>query len=122
MRLRAICRCDPMPAWRRASPTVSLRRIVDLIWNLGFDELRKQGQGFLPAEIASLGWDDRRHAFLNNGHVRADGYSPEGNRRLHFPRQLRVVELVCIANTLVRLQFEIGPAKRVTLAAAEVGE
>ena len=38
--------------------------IVDLIWNLGLDELRKQSQRFLPAEIAGLGWDDSGHAFL----------------------------------------------------------
>src|SRR5262249_8251678 len=94
----------------------------DLIWNLGLDELSKQGQRFLPAEIASLGWDDGRHAFLNNAQLRADGYSLEANRRLHFPRQIRVVELVRIADALVRRQLAIGPAKRVALAGAEVGE
>src|SRR4051794_3643015 len=54
------------PAWSARPRTAytligqaRLRRIVDLIWNFGLDELRKQGQRFLPAEIASLGWDDR---------------------------------------------------------------
>src|SRR5262245_38054997 len=89
-----------------------LRRIVDLIWNLRLDELRKQGQRFLPAEIASLGWDDGRHAFLDDAHLRADGYLLEGDRRLHFAGQVRIVELVGIANTLVRRQHEIAPAQR----------
>src|SRR5262249_12878689 len=40
--------------------------IRTLIINLGFDQFRQQNQGFLPAQIASLGWDRRRNAFLDD--------------------------------------------------------
>jgi hypothetical protein len=31
---------------------------MSLIRDLGLDEFRKKGEGFLPAKIASLGWND----------------------------------------------------------------
>src|SRR5215510_16483848 len=70
---------------------------AQLLWNLRLDELREQGEGFLPAQIARLGWDDTGHPLLHDAHLRADGYLLQGNRRLHFSRQIWVVELVRVA-------------------------
>jgi hypothetical protein len=68
----------------------SFRRIVDLTWNLGLDELRQQGQRFIPAEIASLGGDDGTHTFLNNAHRITAALNDRGVRTARGGRWTRV--------------------------------
>ncbi len=93
-----------------------------LLGNLRLDELREQGEGCLPAQIARLSGDDPGYPLLHNAYLRADGDLLQGNRRLYFPGQSRVVELVRVAQACVRYQFEIGATKRVALAAGEIRE
>ncbi len=52
--------------------------------NLSFDELRKKGERFLPAEIASLWWDGVGYPFLHYVHLSTAGHLLQGYRRLHF--------------------------------------
>ena len=90
--------------------------------NLGFDESRKLCERLLPAQIAHLDRNGLGQPFLHYVDLSSARHLLQGHRRLHFSAKVWVVELVRIANTLVRRQLEIGPAKRVTLAGAEVGE
>ena len=55
-----------------------------LPWNLRFDELRKKGERFLPAEIAGLGRDGLRYPFLHDVDLSTDGHLPQRYRRLHL--------------------------------------
>jgi len=41
---------------------------------------------------------------------------------LHFSQEVRIVELVRVANALVGLQFQIRSAEGVALAGGEIGE
>src|SRR5438034_8269220 len=93
-----------------------------LVWNLGLDELRKECQRLLPAEIARFGRNDAGHPFLHDGQLCADGYLPQVYRRLHLSRQARVIELVRVANALVVREFDVRSTERVTLAGCEIGE
>src|SRR5262249_16941719 len=85
---------DIAHARRIGSPT----RLRDI----SLDKIRKECQGLLPAEIAGFGRDDPGDAFLHDIQFPADGDLCEDYRRLHFPRQIRVVELIRVANLLVR--------------------
>ena len=55
-----------------------------LPWNLRFDELRKKGERFLPAEIAGLRRDGLRYPFLHDVDFSTDGHLPQRYRRLHL--------------------------------------
>ena len=50
------------------------------------------------------------------------GHLLQGDRHLHLAGQVRVVELVRVADALVRRQLEVGAAERVALAGGEVRE
>jgi RTX calcium-binding nonapeptide repeat (4 copies) len=52
--------------------------------NLSFDELRKKGERFLPAEIARLWWDGLRYPFLHYVYLSTARHLLQGYRRLHF--------------------------------------
>src|SRR6266446_7846349 len=108
------------PAAALAANRVPVRHA--LVWNLGLDELRKECQRLLPAEIARLGRNDAGHPFLHDAQLCADGYLPQGYRRLHLSRQARVIELVRVANALVARELDVRSAEGVTLAGCEVGE
>src|SRR5438034_2563634 len=72
-----------------------------LVWNLGLDELRKECQRLLPAEIARFGRNDAGHPFLHDGQLCADGYLPQVYRRLHLSRQAPATELLRVAHALI---------------------
>jgi len=91
-----------------------------LIWNLGLDQFRQERKRFLPPEVASLGWDDIRHAFLHDVQFRSARNLLQSDRRLHFSRQVRVVEGVVVANAFVGFQLDVFAAERVTLARGEI--
>ena len=66
------------------APTEELKRGTPLPRNLSFDELRKKGERFLPAEIASLWWDGLWYPFLDYVHLGTAGDLLQGYRGLHF--------------------------------------
>ena len=72
-----------------------------LIWNLRFDQFRQKSKRLLPAKIASLGRDDIRNPFLSDVDICPAGYLLEGDGYMHLAVQIRVVELVGVANSLV---------------------
>src|SRR5262245_38379385 len=81
-----------------------------LIRNLGLDELRQKRERLLPAETARLEWNDRRQTLLHDIQLGSARDPFQGHRRLHLARQVRIVESVRVANTLVWHQFEKFPA------------
>src|SRR5262249_23097762 len=64
-----------------------------LVGNLRLDQLRQESQRLLPSQIARLRRNHGRHALLHNAQLRADQDLFQGNRRLHLPWQVRVIEL-----------------------------
>ena len=98
------------------------RTVSGLIRNFSLDEFRQQRQRFLPAEITSLDRNGCRYPFLGDVQLGSAEYLLQGDRRSHFSGQVRVVELVSIADALVRRQFEIGSAKGVALGGGEICE
>src|SRR5262245_61405870 len=93
-----------------------------LIRNLGLDELRQQDERLLPAEIARLGGNDSGHPLLHDRQLGPARHLLQGDRGHHFSWQIRIVELVRVANAFVRCQLAIGSTKGVALARAEVRE
>src|ERR1700730_18777844 len=93
-----------------------------LLWNLGLDELRKLCERLLPAEIAHLERNSFRQPFLHYVDLSPARHLLQGHRRLHFSRQVRIVEPARIANLFEWHQFTILAAKGVTVAVREVGE
>src|SRR5687768_149728 len=79
-------------SWNAPSPSVL---------DLDLDELRQQSERFLPAQIASLGRNDFGHSFLHDVQLRADGHLLQGDRHPHLSWQVRVIELVGVANAFV---------------------
>jgi len=82
-----------------------------LIGNFGFGEFRQQRQRFLPAEIASLRRNCCGYPFLCNLQLSSIEQLLQGNRRLHFAGQVRIVEFVGVTEALAGRQFEIGSAE-----------
>jgi hypothetical protein len=97
-------------------------RVSWLVGNFSLDKSRQQRQRFLPTEVAGLRGDGRGHAFLRDVHFGSAEYLLQLNRRLHFSRQVRIVEFVRVADAFVGPQFVIGSAERVALAGGEISE
>jgi hypothetical protein len=60
---------------------------VRLIGNLGFDELGQKNEGFLPAEIASLGGYHTSHVFLDDVQFSPTRHLLQNHRHRHHARQ-----------------------------------
>ncbi len=60
--------------------------MIELIWNIGFDQFRQKGQRLLPTETASLGRNDVREPFLHDVQLRPAEHLLQGDRRLHLAR------------------------------------
>src|SRR5438477_12747459 len=84
------------------------RTVSGLIRNFSLDEFRQQRQRFLPAEITSFGRNGCRYPFLRDVQLGSAKYLLQADRRSHFSGQVRVVELVRVADKLVRRQFELS--------------
>ena len=93
-----------------------------LIRNFSLDEFRQQRQRFLPTEIASLDRNGCGDPFLRDVQLGSAEYLLQGDRRLHFSRQVHVVEFVRVTDALVRRQFEIGSSEGMALTGGEIGE
>src|SRR6266536_4212823 len=93
-----------------------------LVRNLGLDELGEEGQRLLPPEVTSLGRNHLGNSFLHDGDFSAARHLLQRHGALHFPRQVRVVELVGVANALVRHELEISSPEGMAFAAVEVRE
>src|SRR5262245_20434727 len=78
-----------------------LCRFARLIRDVRLDEFRQKSERLLPAKIASFSRNDARHSFLDNVQLRSARYFLEGYGRLHFSRQVRVIEFVRVANAFV---------------------
>src|SRR5215216_6374622 len=89
---------------------------LHLIGNLRLDELGQEGEGFLPAQITSLGWNHRWDALLNDVQFSSDGDLLQRDRRDHLAREVWVVEPISVADKFVWLQLEILAAERVAVA------
>jgi len=109
-------------AAKRAQECSHSRTASLLIWDFSLDEFRQQRQRFLPAKIARLDGNCRGHYFLLEVQFGAAGHLLQGDCRVHFAGQVRVVEFVGIADAFVGLQFEIGAAEGVAFASGEIGE
>ena len=75
-------------------------------------------------DLAGAGTDleQRGHPVLHYAHLSPGRNFLQGYRHLHFPRQVRVVEFVCVADAFVWRQFEIVSAEGVAMPGAEIGE
>src|SRR5712692_4860843 len=93
-----------------------------LIANLGFDKFGQKNELFLPAEVAHLGGDHVGHAFLHDVHFRPARHLLQGDRRLYFPRHIRVVELVRVTDPFIRHELSVCAAESVAMAGAKIGE
>ena len=80
---------------------------IPLVRDLGLDEQRQESERFLPAEIAGLGRNDVGHPFLHDAQLGPDGHLLQAHRHLKLPRQVRIVEMVRVANAFVRNQLEV---------------
>src|SRR5438552_4172040 len=58
----------------------------------------------------------------HDAQLSSDGYLLQGYRHLKFPWQVRVVELVRVANAFVGHQFEILSAEGVSMSCGEIRE
>jgi hypothetical protein len=90
--------------------------------NLGLDELGKQRERLLPAQVASLGRDGFGYAFLDDVQVDSAGDFRQGNRGRHLARKVGIIELVRVTQAFVRHQFEVFASERVAVAGREVRE
>src|ERR1043166_8283221 len=97
-------------------------KISLLIRNIGLDELREEIERFLPADVASLDRNNRRHSLLRDVQVGSASYFLQGDGRVHFSGKVGVVEFVRVTDALVRHQFQIFSAEGVTPPGAEIGE
>ena len=66
--------------------------------NFGLDEGRKLGERFLPAEIAHLQRDDLGQPFLHYVQLGSTRYLFQSYGRPHFSGQVRIVEVIRVAN------------------------
>src|SRR5512139_3862109 len=93
-----------------------------LLTDFGLDELCEQHQGFLPPEIAGFDRYDLGNPFLHDAQLGSTRHRLQRDGRLHDAREVRVVELVRIADPFVRYEFEILAAERVALLRGEIRE
>src|SRR6185295_2934803 len=93
-----------------------------LLLDLGLHELSQQRQGLLPAEVASLDGDCAGYALLHDGQLRADRHLFQRDRGLHLSGQVRVVELVRVANAFVGHELQELATERMAMPCGEVRE
>src|SRR5207237_10050945 len=72
--------------------------------------------------VTHFGRDHGVHTLLRDVYFRSDRSLLQGYSVLHFSRQIRVVELVRVADTFIRHEFEICSAEGVALTVAKIGE
>src|SRR5437870_5908727 len=99
-------------AGRRAALAQSIR-------NFRLDQLRQLREGLLPAEIARLRRNDLGNAFLHDVQLGPARDLLQRDGDLHLARQVRVVELVGVADALVRRELEIPSAEGMAFAGGE---
>jgi len=90
--------------------------------SLLFNQQSQQGQRLLPAEVALLGRNHGRHAFLRDVDFGAAGDGAQVDRGLHLARQVRIIENRGVADLLARMQLKVFAAERVGEAGAQVDE
>ena len=98
-----VARVEIVENARCESEEIYRSRIEDLItkWNFGLDEFRQELERFLPTDVAGLGRNDFGYAFLHDVQLGSTGHLLQGDGRLHFSRQIRIVESVRVTDTLV---------------------
>ena len=69
-------------------------------------------QRLLPPEVARLHRNDVRQAFLHDVELRADRNFLQRHRHHDLAGEVRIVELVSIAQALVRNELDVFPAER----------
>src|SRR5687768_5804510 len=103
--------------WRSATRCTRLLRRYEqsrsrvLAGNLGIHQPRKLFERLLPAEITGLRRNRIGDSGLHDGDFRADGDLLEQHGDFHGARHVRIVELVGVAQLLVRHQLEILAAE-----------
>jgi hypothetical protein len=75
------------------------------------DDIRKLCERLLPSEIAHLKRNGLGEPFLHDNELRSARHLRQGRRRLHFPGQVRIVELVRIADFFECYELEILAAE-----------
>lgn len=89
----------------------SVSSITQLAWYFRLYQLRKQCKRLLPAEIASLGWNSFGKLLLHYVQLGSAEHRLEGDRRLDFSRQVRIIKLVRVSNAFVWHQLKILSTK-----------
>src|SRR5258705_10173908 len=93
-----------------------------LPWNLGLDQLSKQRERLLPAEIASLDRNSAGDSFLHNIQLGSAGHLLQRHRSSHLSGQVWVVKLISVANAFVGHQLKVLAAKGMAMTCGEVRE
>ncbi len=86
-----------------------------LIRNFGLDEFREQDERFLPAAVASFDGDDIGHSLLDDVQLGSTRHFLQGDCRLHFSGQTRVVESIRVTDAFLWHQLKIFSAEGVAL-------
>ena len=79
-----------------------------MIRNIGLDELREEIERFLPADVASLDRNNRRHSLLRDVQLGSARSLLQRDRRLHFTGQVRGVASTLVLAELLVLPFAKG--------------
>src|SRR5665213_1058112 len=98
----------------------SNRRPSSLLSDLRFDESGQISQRLLPAQVTGLDWQGIRQSFLHDVDFRAKRDVPQRHRHANLARQVRVVELVGVAQAFIGDEFKILATKRVALTGGEI--
>ena len=84
---------------------------VALLRNLSLDEFAQQDQRLLPAEVAGLGRNDRRHMLLYDVHVRSTRYLCQSHGHVHVTRKVWVIKRIGVAEPLMRHELKVFAAE-----------
>src|ERR1700687_3264122 len=96
------------------------RQASSLLSDLRLDEFGQGSQRLLPAQVTGLDWNDSRQAFRHDVDFRAERDFLQRHRHSNLTGQVRVLELVGVAQALVGDELNILATERVAMAGAEI--
>src|ERR1700690_4526733 len=96
------------------------RQPSSLLSDLRLDEFGQVSQRLLPTQVTGFDWNDIRQTFLHDVDFRAERDFFQRHRHLNLTGQVRVLELVGVAQALVRDDLDILTSERVAMAGGEI--
>jgi acetyl-CoA acetyltransferase len=96
--------------------------MVGLLSDLRLDEFGQVAQRLLPAQVTGLDWNDIWQAFLHDIDFRAERDPLQCHRHSNLSGQVRVLELVGVAQALVGHELNVLATERVALAGGEIAK